>query len=149
MFDASHPVSSAASSLESDRGGLAPWQAKRVAGYIETNINSNLRVAELARSVQLSAAHFCRKFRQSFGETPHAYITRQRMHRAQLIMLSSRQPLSQIALDCGMFDQAHFTRVFRRLVGINPSLWRRQFPLGDGGADSEFMSTTSHTVSRF
>ena len=73
---------------------------------------------------------------QSFCETPHAHITRQRMHRAQLIMLSSQQPLSQIALDCGMSDQAHLTRALRRLVGINPSLWRRQFSLGGGGAGS-------------
>ena len=110
------------------RGGLAPWQAKRAAAHIEVNINSNVRVADLAGIVRLSVSHFSRAFRQSFGEPPHAYITRQRMLRAQVIMLSSREPLARIALDCGMSDQAHFTRVFRKTVGVNPGDWRRMFP---------------------
>jgi AraC family transcriptional regulator len=134
MFNVSHPASRITSSCDGSsrgfpalRGGLAPWQAKRVAAYVEDNIESNFRVADLAGVVQLSASHFFRAFRQSFGETPHAYITRQRMRRA-LFMLSSRKPIAQIALDCGMFDQSHFTRVFRKTVGINPGRWRRQFP---------------------
>jgi AraC family transcriptional regulator len=112
------------------RGGLAPWQAKRVAAFIEANIDSNFRVADLAHIVQLSASHFSRAFRRAFGEAPQVYITRQRMRRAQAIMLSSLKPISQIALDCGMSDQAHFTRVFRKAVGISPGRWRRQFPAG-------------------
>jgi AraC family transcriptional regulator len=119
-------------------GGLAPWRAKRVAAYIEANINSNFRVADLARIVQLSSSHFSRAFSRTFGETPHVYITRQRMRRAQVIMLSSPMPISQIALDCGMSDQAHFTRVFRKAFGINPGRWRRQFPAGGACVDGEW-----------
>ena len=110
------------------RGGLAPWQVKRVATYIESNIHSRIRVADLARVVRLCTSHFSRTFRESFGETAFAYITRQRIRRAQVIMLSSADTLAQIALDCGMCDQAHLSRVFRKIVGINPSAWRRQFP---------------------
>ena len=109
-------------------GGLAPWQTKRVAAYIEANIDSNFRVVHLAAVLRLSATHFFRSFRKSFGETPLAYVTRQRMRRAQLMMLSSQEPLSQIALECGMCDQAHFNRVFRKVIGINPSVWRRSMP---------------------
>jgi AraC family transcriptional regulator len=119
------------------RGGLAPWQAKRVVAYVEANIASNLRTADLAGVVGLSTSHFYRVFKESFGKTPLAYITEQRMLRAQLIMLSSREPLSQIALDCGMFDQAHLTRVFRKTVGVNPGAWRRQLPTVRASADSE------------
>ena len=107
------------------RGGLAPWQAKRVAAYIEANINLSIRVADLACIVQLSIAHFFRAFRKSFGQTPLAYVKARRMHHAQVIMLNTREPLSQVALACGMYDQAHFTRVFRKVVGISPSAWRR------------------------
>jgi AraC family transcriptional regulator len=110
------------------RGGLPPWQVKRVATFIESNIHSRLLVTDLACLVQLSTSHFSRTFKESFGETALAYITRQRIRRAQHIMLSSADTLAQIALDCGMCDQAHFTRVFRKIVGINPSTWRRQFP---------------------
>ena len=64
--------------------------------------------------------------KRSFGETPHDYITRQRVNRAQTIMLNSREPLVNIALDCGMADQSHFGRVFRRVIGVTPAAWRRQ-----------------------
>ena len=112
------------------RGGLAPWQAKRVASYIEANLASSMRIDELAEVVQLSASHFFRAFRESFGTSPHSYIAQQRVHRAQQLMMSSREPLAQIALACGMCDQAHFTRIFRRVVGTNPRAWRRQLMHG-------------------
>ena len=110
--------------------GLAAWQVKRVAAFVEANIGENFRLGDLARIAQLSTGHFSRAFKESFGETPLGYVTRQRMRHAQAIMLSSRDPLAQIALDCGMCDQAHFTRVFRRIVGVNPAAWRRQFSTG-------------------
>ena len=107
-------------------GGLALWQEKRVAAYIEANIGRRVRVADLAGIVQLSICHFSRAFRESFGQPPFAYITVRRIRRAQVIMLNTREPLAQVALECGMCDQAHFSRVFRKVVGISPSLWRRQ-----------------------
>lgn len=113
-------------SSRSCRGGLAGWQKKSVAAYIAANIGAKIEVGDLARVARLSLGHFFRVFRESFGEPPLAYVARQRILRAQALMLSSRTPLSQIALDCGMCDQAHFTRRFRRMVGVNPSDWRRQ-----------------------
>jgi AraC family transcriptional regulator len=109
------------------RGGLASWQVKKVAAYIEEHIGSNILVPELARTAGLSTGHFFRSFRESFGETPHAYIAGKRIQRGKQLMLSTRASLCQIALECGLSDQSHFTRVFRRKVGMNPGLWRRQF----------------------
>ena len=109
------------------RGGLAPWRAKRVADYIESNIARSFSIADLADMVHLSIGHFFRKFRQSFGQSPLVYINARRIHRAKVLMLSTADPLTQIALECGMCDQAHFSRLFRKTVGMTPSLWRRQF----------------------
>lgn len=114
------------SNIVKHRGGLAPWQAKLVRAHIESNISRNLRVADLAGLVQLSLGHFFRSFRVSFGQPPLTYVKVRRIRHAQVLMLNTREPLSQIALDCGMYDQAHFTRVFRRVVGVSPSVWRRQ-----------------------
>jgi transcriptional regulator GlxA family with amidase domain len=108
------------------RGGLAPWQAKRVAAYIESNICSKIGVIELAAVAQLSIGHFFRAFKVSFGASPLAYVMRQRMLHAQAIMASSEAPLSQVALECGMCDQAHFSHAFRRIIGVSPNVWRRQ-----------------------
>lgn len=109
------------------QGGLAPWQARRLKSYIEDKLDSTIRAGDLAGLVQLSTSHFFRAFRTTFGESPVAYVMKRRMSRAQELMSKSRVSLSQIALDCGMCDQAHFSRTFRRIVGMNPSVWRRQF----------------------
>jgi AraC family transcriptional regulator len=113
------------------RGGLAPWQSRTVTAHIAANLGSTILVSELARIARLSVGHFFRAFRESFGESPHTHIARRRVHHAQSLMLSSPAPLSQIALDCGMHDQSHFTRVFRRFVGMNPGAWRRNFGAGE------------------
>jgi AraC family transcriptional regulator len=134
-----HPVYAAAEI----RGGLAPWQQRNVAAYVAAHIGAAIRVADLARVARLSVGHFFRAFRESFGETPLAHVTRQRIRRAQSVMLSSRASLSQIALDCGMCDQSHFTRVFRRVVGINPGVWRRLSGAGDANMHMQKSATVT------
>jgi len=119
------------------RGGLAPWQIRIVTAYIAANLGSTIRVSDLARVARLSVGHFFRAFGESFGEPPLAHIARRRIQRAQSLLLSSQTSLSQIGLDCGMHDQSHFTRVFRRFVGINPGVWRRQFSAGEANTSAE------------
>jgi AraC family transcriptional regulator len=109
------------------RGGLAPWQARHVTAYIRDNIGATLRARELSRLARLSYSHFSRAFKVSFHETLTSYIIRQRISLAQDKMLTTDHALSQIALECGLCDQAHFSRMFRRVVGLTPSLWRRLF----------------------
>jgi len=109
------------------RGGLAPWQAERIAAYISQHIGSRLKVSELAALVGFSYSHFNRAFRVSFQETPTAYIMRQRMNLARDKMLTTRHSLAHVAQECGLCDQAHFSRMFRRIVGQSPYVWRRQF----------------------
>jgi AraC family transcriptional regulator len=122
------------------QSGLTAWQAKRLRSYIEDKLDSSIRATELAGIVRLSTSHFFRAFRKTFGESPLAYVMQRRIRRAQELMLTSRLPLSQVALECGMCDQAHLSRAFRRIVGINPNAWRRQFPVGSPPASSVIVS---------
>jgi AraC-like DNA-binding protein len=105
--------------------GLAPWQARRVAGHVDENLGFPITIDHLATIAGLSSSYFCRAFKDTFGDPPHAYIMRRRVERAQTLMLQTREPLSQIALACGLSDQAHLCNLFRRLVGQSPSHWRR------------------------
>lgn len=107
------------------KGGLAPWQVCRVRRHIDANIDVALPIEHLADLVQLSAGHFCRAFKVSLGEPPHAYITRQRIRHAQHLMMTTSETLGAISIACGLADQAHLTRLFRKLVGTTPLTWRR------------------------
>lgn len=122
------------------RGGLTGWQEKQVSHHIELNIGQRIPVGELAALMRQSVGHFFRTFRVSFGESPQAYILRQRILRAERLMRNSDQTLAHIALDCGLCDQAHLSRLFRRINGVSPSAWRRR-------ADLQAMSPTTHKLS--
>jgi AraC family transcriptional regulator len=105
--------------------GLAPWQVRRVVSHIEANLDAPIRNKDLAAVVRLSVFYFNVAFRRSVGDSPQQYIIRRRMERAQGLMLSTNASLSDIAATCGLADQAHFTRVFRKIVGESPGAWRR------------------------
>ena len=107
------------------RGGLTPWRLRTVLAHIQANLGTPMRNKDLATVACLSEHRFNVAFRSSLGEAPHGYIIRRRVERAQGLMLSTEKPLTEIALDCGMADQAHFSRLFRKIVGESPSVWRR------------------------
>jgi AraC-like DNA-binding protein len=108
-----------------NRGSLVPWQRKKVLAFIEQNLASTIRLEQLAGLVRLSLSHFSRAFRVTFNQAPYGYILERRMLLAKELMLQTDSSLSQIALDCGMTDQAHFCKVFRKTFGISPNRWRR------------------------
>jgi AraC-like DNA-binding protein len=111
---------------QGERGGLLPWQIRRVTSHIEAHLDSTLAIADLAPLARLSRQYFAHAFRRSFGSGPHAYIVERRVARAQELMLATNEPLSRIALDCGFSDQPHFTRAFRAAVGETPRAWQRR-----------------------
>jgi len=122
------------------RGGLPHWQAKRLVTYIEENLEQPIRSPDLIALTGLSTGHFFRAFKETFGQAPFAYIARLRIERAQQMMLTTNRSLCQIALDCGMCDQSHLTRMFRQLVGMTPGEWRRIY------ACESFGSTSTNTA---
>jgi AraC-like DNA-binding protein len=110
------------------RRSLAPWQVRRITAHINENLDTALRVADLAGLVRLSHSYFARAFSGSFGCPPHQYVTRCRLERAKELMLRADISLRQVATDCGFADQAHFSRIFLRFVGVSPARWRRAQP---------------------
>src|ERR1700722_12700101 len=107
------------------RGGLPAWQTRRVFAHVEANLCRRIPIRDLARLLDLSPSHFCRAFKSTFGVSPRDYVLRRRIDVAQGLMLTTSEPLSSIAVRCGMCDQPHFTRSFRRIVGETPYIWRR------------------------
>jgi len=105
-----------------------PVAGETPGGVHRVHICSKIGVIELAALTQLSIGHFFRAFKVSFGASPLAYVMRQRMLRAQKIMTSSAAPLSRIALECGMCDQAHFSHTFGASSGSVPTSGGARFP---------------------
>jgi AraC family transcriptional regulator len=110
----------------STKGGLAAWQIGRVRAYIDSNLHRTIHIRDLSAVARRSKAHFSRKFKLAVGESPHAYVVRRRLERACHLMMTSAEPLSEIALSVGFSDQAHLCRLFRQAFGQSPAHWRRE-----------------------
>jgi AraC family transcriptional regulator len=109
-----------------EQGGLARWQINRVRVFIEEHLTDRIRVADLSALARSSPSYFSSAFKRTFGVSPHAYVMGRRIDMAAGLMLNSASPLSEIAINCGFADQAHFSRQFRRAMGRTPSAWRRE-----------------------
>src|SRR6202165_1621503 len=117
--------SGAARREPANRGGLAPWQQKRVAAYIEERVANDIPLATLAELVQLSPYHFCRSFKRSFGMPPHRYHEIRRIERAKQLLADRELSVTTIALDVGFSQTSGFSAAFHRLTGQTPSCYRR------------------------
>ena len=107
------------------RGAFAAWQVRRLVAHIDARLADTVQNRELAVLMDCSVSHFSRSFKQTFGISAHEWIVRRRIEAAQSLMVTTSAPLIEIALACGMSDQSHFTRSFRRVVGDTPYSWRR------------------------
>lgn len=93
--------------------------------YVEANLERSIRTADLAARAGLSSFHFTRAFKTSTGTTPHAFLERRRVERAQVLLRESSAPIAEIAAATGLGTQSRFTTTFRRATGITPATYRR------------------------
>jgi AraC-like DNA-binding protein len=107
------------------RRGLEPWQKLRTEEMLRSHLEGNITIKELAVACSLSASHFGRCFRKSFGTSVHQRLIQLRVEHAQHLLLRTKKSLVEIALLSGFCDQAAFSRTFSRIEHMTPSCWRR------------------------
>jgi len=79
----------------------------------------------LSRVAHVSAAHFIRTFRATFGETPHRYLQRRRVERAMYLLRETDRSVTDICMSVGFTSLGTFSRTFRHVVGQTPTEYRR------------------------
>jgi len=104
--------------------GLPRDRIKRVTEYIESNLNREIYLQEIADIAALSPYHFSRAFSRSIGISPLRYVWRRRVERAKVLLRNKDIPLAILALECGFSSQSHFTTVFKRETGMTPAQYR-------------------------
>jgi AraC family transcriptional regulator len=112
-------------------GGLDRRRLTRVLDYIQAHLGGDLTIDCLARLACLSRFHFARAFKAATGQSPHQYISAQRLEYAKALLIREDQPLADIALSLNFSCQANFTRAFRRATGQTPGQYRHGIRLGD------------------
>ncbi|MBO9127767.1 MULTISPECIES: helix-turn-helix domain-containing protein [unclassified Rhizobium] len=105
---------------------LLPWQRRKVIQFIEEHLTETIKIEDLAILAKLSKTYFSRVFKSAYNESPYNYVLRRRMELAKALITETDGPLSEIALDCGISDQAHLCKTFRKVFGMTPNNWRRR-----------------------
>jgi AraC family transcriptional regulator len=108
------------------RGGLAAWQQRTVAAYIEEHLAEQIPLATLARLVRLSPYYFCRAFKQSFGMPPHRYHNSRRIEHAKTLLAKPVSSVTSIGFSVGFSETSSFSVAFRKTTGFTPTAYRRR-----------------------
>ena len=110
---------------------------QRVREHLAYNCHLALDNAALARIASYSPWHFIRAFHATYRETPHAFLVRQRLQRAQQLLRSSPLAIGEIALACGFENRCAFSRLFRKRFGTTASALRRRVRALQNPADRQ------------
>ncbi len=93
---------------------------------IHAHLYEDLSVSDLAFFTNLSLSSFKRKFKQIFGTSPAQYIKLKRLEKAENLLITTNQRVSDIAFDCGFNDLAYFSKAFNAFYKLSPSEYRKK-----------------------
>lgn len=113
-----------------DRSSKAPAEFQRltpVIDFVTARYSERITVTEMAACAHLSESQLQREFQRLFAMSPSEYLLRARLLMARRSLEQSRDSVGKIALDCGFYDQSHFTRAFRAATGMRPLEYRHRF----------------------
>lgn len=110
----------------SSEGYVNPMPIEKAIGYIEENYTRPITLADIAAAVSLSASHLHKIFKTVTGKTPHRFLCEKRLEAAKTLLLTSNDPLEQIAEDTGFSSLSYFDYIFKRECGTTPTEFRKQ-----------------------
>lgn len=112
------------SSTGQDLGDLA--MLRRVRDRIDREYAQPLDVESLARDAFMSAGHFSRQFKLAYGESPYSYLMTRRIERAMALLRRGGLTVTEVCFEVGFSSLGTFSTRFAELVGMSPSVYRRE-----------------------
>lgn len=108
-----------------DRPRQGPGVARALRDLLDARLRDGVTLDEAARLLHAHPTHLVRAFSAAFGIAPHQYLTSRRVDAARRLLLAGDTP-AEVAAAVGFYDQAHFTRHFKRVVGTAPGRYARR-----------------------
>ena len=109
---------------------------RRVRDRIDREYAQPLDVEALARDAYMSAGHFSREFRRAYGESPYSYLMTRRIERAMALLRRGDVSVTEACFEVGCSSLGTFSTRFTELVGVPPSVYRRQEAQATAGMPS-------------
>jgi AraC family transcriptional regulator, arabinose operon regulatory protein len=99
--------------------------------YMRENISNVISLDDLAEVAGLSVSHYCAMFRQKTMQTPMQLYTSMKIQRACQLLQNRNQTIKSISYSLGFFDQYHFSKVFKHIMGVSPKEFRSHGDIGE------------------
>lgn len=99
---------------------------KKVIAYVREHYDTKIYIAELAAIMNMNEQYFCRFFKKAMGKAPVRYINEIRIRQAMMLLGSTQQPVTEVAMACGFGNMGHFIEEFRKISGTTPLDYRRK-----------------------
>lgn len=114
--------------------GKEPHYVNLIRDYLKSHYAEDVSLSKLASVTNLSPFYLLRVFRKQVGCPPHEYQTQVRIARARKLIRKGHS-ISEVALEAGFFDQSHFSRHFKRIVGMSPGRYSVQSKIVQDATD--------------
>lgn len=98
---------------------------RRARDRIDRDYAQPLDVEAIARGVHMSAGHFSRQFKAAYGESPYSYLMTRRVERAMALLRRGDLSVTEVCFEVGFSSLGTFSTRFTELVGVSPSVYRR------------------------
>lgn len=102
--------------------GLSRSRLRCVVDYIESHLDQDLGLNELAAIAKMSPHYFSQLFKQATGTTPHQFVIRSRVERAKELLIKGEMSIAEVAKQVGFVDQSHLHRHCKKLLGATPRM---------------------------
>ena len=100
-------------------------EAQLLRNYLDDHIFSRVRIEDLSALIYRSPDYVIKLFRKTYGQTPYAYLLRQKMRAAENLLRTTQLPISDISLRCGFDSPSNFAQAFRRFYAVTPREYRQ------------------------
>ena len=97
---------------------------RRAKDLVDRSYSEPLDVLALARHAHMSPAHFARRFKEAYGESPHQYVLTRRVERAQELLRNTDETVTDVCFLVGFQSLGSFSSAFRRVTGMTPTAYR-------------------------
>lgn len=101
-----------------------------VLSYMKNNLKKNIKTSDLSSLVYMQPTYFIRRFKDTFGLPPSAYLTRLKLYNSMKLLISTNESIEHISEMVGISDTSYFARMFKKHCGSTPTEYRRAFRKG-------------------
>lgn len=117
--------------VESKVNHVSDWSALRqMVGYIQTHYQEKVSLDEIAFAGAICKSKCCHLFRDHLGHSPIEYLTRYRLDKANLLLTSEKDSVTNIAFECGFSSASYFSETYRKMFGISPREYKERLKNG-------------------